>query len=119
MNSWPGATPSPASAVHSRCFGLVDPLDVRAALTDAYVCRHIYAVKRTTIFFEEQTLRRLQRAAQRQGVSSATLVREAVSRYLDAPQVKTGLPSVTGQFASTHRDTAERADELLWRDPHA
>ena len=80
---------------------------------------HIYDMKRTTVFLDEQTLLRLRRAAQRKGVSSATLVREAVSRYLDAPPAKRGLPSVAGQFASTHRDTAERTDELLWRDPHA
>ena len=80
---------------------------------------YIYGMKRTTVFLDERTLLRLRRAAQRKGVSSATLVREAVNRYLDAPPVTTGLPSVAGQFASGHRDTAERADELLWPNPHA
>ena len=76
-------------------------------------------MKRTTVFLDEQTLARLRRAAQRQGVSSATLVREAVSRYLDAPQGAAGLPPIAGKFASAATDTAERVDELLWRDPHA
>ena len=80
---------------------------------------HIYDMKRTTVFLDEQILARLHRAAQRKGVSAATLVREAVSQYLDAPQATTRLPSVTGQFASGHRDTAERADDLLWRNPHS
>ena len=75
-------------------------------------------MKRTTIFLDDDTLLRLRRTAQRKGVSYATLVREAVNRYLDAPPVAGGLPSVAGQFASGHSDTAERTDELLWRDPH-
>lgn len=75
-------------------------------------------MKRTSIFLDEQTLLRLQRAAQRKGVSSATLVREAVARFLDTPE-KAGLPSITGGFASGKQDTSERIDELLWRDPHA
>lgn len=76
-------------------------------------------MKRTTVFLDEQTLRRLRREAQRQGVSSATLVREAVSRYLEAPKTGGVLPSIAGKFASSRADTAERVDELLWRDPHA
>jgi hypothetical protein len=79
---------------------------------------HIYGMKRTTVFLEEQTLRRLRQVAQRQGVSSATLIREAVSRYLDAPTPPRALPSIAGRFASTKPDTADRVDELLWRDPH-
>jgi hypothetical protein len=79
----------------------------------------MYVMKRTTIFLDEQTLQRLQRTAQRQGVSAAMLVREAVTRYLDAPAAGDPLPSIAGQFTSNHRDTAERVDELLWRDPHA
>jgi len=76
-------------------------------------------MKRTTVFLDEQILARLRRAAQRQGVSSAILVREAVSRYLDAPHGTAQLPSVAGKFSSSTTDTAERVDELLWRDPHA
>lgn len=79
---------------------------------------HIYAMKRTTVFLDEGTLERLRRAAQRQGVSAATLVREAVNHYLDAPPGGGGLPSIAGQFASSHADTADQADHLLWRDPH-
>lgn len=76
-------------------------------------------MKRTTIFLDEQTLIRLKRAAQRQGVASAALVREAIHRYLDAPPDTIGLPSIAGQFASGASDTADRTDDLLWRDPHA
>jgi len=47
------------------------------------------------------------------------MVREAVALYLAAPAAKTGVPSISGQFASGTSDTSERVDELLWRDPHA
>lgn len=79
-------------------------------------------MKRTTIFLPEQTLRQLQRRAQRKQVSTATLVREAVTRYLDAPDTPTTaarLPSIAGKFASGTSDTSDHADELLWHDPHA
>lgn len=80
--------------------------------------QYIYAMKRTSVFLEERTLQELRRAAQRQGVSAATLVREAVERYLDAPRGAVGLPSVAGKFASSRADTAESVDTLLWRNPH-
>jgi metal-responsive CopG/Arc/MetJ family transcriptional regulator len=75
-------------------------------------------MKRTSIFLEEQLLRKLQRAAERQGVSAATLVREAVTRYLAGPEQGSRLPPIAGQFTSGTSDTAERVDELLWTDPH-
>lgn len=83
-----------------------------------YIC----AMKRTTIFLPEQILRQLQRVAHRKQVSTATLVREAVTRYLDAPDtpdVTARLPSIAGKFASGTCDTSRRTDELLWHDPHA
>jgi len=76
-------------------------------------------MKRTTIFLPEQTLRQLQRAAQRKKVSAATLVREAIASYLSAPASVGAIPSIAGQFASGSSDTSERVDELLNRDPHA
>lgn len=75
-------------------------------------------MKRTSIFLEEQLLRKLQRTAERQGVSAATLVREALSRYLAEPGAGGGLPSIAGKFTSGAADTSERVDELLWTDPH-
>jgi hypothetical protein len=75
-------------------------------------------VKRTTIFLDDQTLRRLQQTARRRGVSSASMIREAVAMYLETPDVQTPLPSIVGQFASTESDTSAKVDELLWRNPH-
>ncbi len=76
-------------------------------------------MKHTTIFLDDQTLRQLQRAAQRKHVSGTTLVREAVARYLEAPDSTGKVPSIAGRFASGASDTSERTDELLWNDPHA
>ena len=76
-------------------------------------------MKRTSVFLDEQLLARLQKAAHRCGVSSASMVREAVALYLAAAPTQTGVPSISGQFASGTSDTSDRVDELLWRDPHA
>lgn len=76
-------------------------------------------MKRTTIFLDEATLLRLQRTARREGKSAALLVREAVTRYLDGPTGESRVPSVAGKFTSGKRNTAEKVEEYLWRDPHA
>ncbi len=76
-------------------------------------------MKRTSLFLDDKLLRALRRAAARDGVSVASLVREAVSRYLAEPEATVRMPSIAGRFSSGSRDTSARADELLWRDPHA
>jgi hypothetical protein len=75
-------------------------------------------MKRTTVFLEDKLLRDLKRLAEKRGVSFATVVREAAAAYVVEPVVGK-VPSIAGQFASGKRDTAERAHELLWNDPHA
>lgn len=76
-------------------------------------------MKRTSLFLDAPILRDLKRAADRRQVSVASLVREAISRYLAEPASAAHLPSVTGRFSSRKRNTSGRTDELLWRDPHA
>lgn len=80
---------------------------------------NIYAMKRTSLFLDSTILRNLKRAAERRQVSVASLVREAISRYLAEPAAPARLPSVTGRFSSGKKNTSARTDELLWRDPHA
>ena len=70
------------------------------------------------MFFDEKLLVQLRRRAREEGVSYATLVREALVRYLAAPVAGGTVPSIAGKFASTTTDTSSRVDELLWRDPH-
>jgi metal-responsive CopG/Arc/MetJ family transcriptional regulator len=75
-------------------------------------------MRRTSLFIDEKLLAQLQRFARRQGVSFASVVREALAQYIAAPKT-TALPSVAGRFTSGTNDASERVDELLWRDPHA
>lgn len=78
-------------------------------------------MKRTTVFLQDRLLKEAQRAAEREGISFAQLVREAVARYLAGPRAEGphGIPAIAGQFGSGQADTSERVDELLWQDPHA
>jgi hypothetical protein len=76
-------------------------------------------MKRTSLFLDAGILRDLRRAADRRRVSVASLVREAIARYLAEPAEVPRLPSVTGRFASGAKNTSGRVDKLLWRDPHA
>ena len=75
-------------------------------------------MKRTSLFLDDKLLKLLRRAATREGVSVASIVREAVSRYLAEPEQPGKLPSIVGHFASGTRDTANDPDRFLWRDPH-
>lgn len=80
---------------------------------------NMYDMRRTTLFLDEKLQRQLREAARKRGTSVAQLVREALALYLSrgtAPA--TALPSIAGRFASGAVDTADRVDELLWRDPH-
>jgi metal-responsive CopG/Arc/MetJ family transcriptional regulator len=80
---------------------------------------NMYSMKRTTVFLDEETLLRLQKTAQRTGVSSASLVREAIAMYLDTPKTGAAMPSIAGKFSSGTSDTSEHVDDLLWSKPHA
>jgi hypothetical protein len=79
----------------------------------------MYGVKRTTIFLDPELLRAAQTAARREGRSFAAVVREALVAYLNRPAAEGRLPSLAGKFASGTSDTSVRADDLLWKDPHA
>jgi metal-responsive CopG/Arc/MetJ family transcriptional regulator len=76
-------------------------------------------MKRTSLFLDDKLLKALRRAAAREGVSVASIVREAVSRYLAEPEKPGAIPSIAGRFGSGKHDTANDTDRFLWRDPHA
>jgi predicted transcriptional regulator len=76
-------------------------------------------MKRTSLFIDDQLIKRLQKLARARGVSFATVVREALAQYLAEPGQATRLPAIAGRFSSGVSDTSERVDELLWSDPHA
>ena len=88
-------------------------------MTVAYLIRHIYDMKRTTIFLDPALLRRARQFAQREGKSFAAVVREALAAYIGGGRrSRASVPSITGRFASGRSDTSERVDELLWQEPH-
>lgn len=76
-------------------------------------------MKRTTVFLDSALLKRAKQYARAKGKSLAALVREAVAQYISPPASQGGVPSLAGRFDSGHADTSERADDLLWQDPHA
>ena len=76
-------------------------------------------MRRTSLFLDDQLIKRMQKLARSRGVSFATVVREALAQYAAEAEPASGVPSIAGRFSSGVSDTSERVDELLWRDPHA
>ncbi len=70
-----------------------------------------YGMRRTTVYLEPETDVLLKLEAMRRKRPVAELIREALDSYVS----RTGsrLPPGIGAFHSGHRDTAERAEELL------
>jgi hypothetical protein len=78
-------------------------------------------MKRTTIFLEERLERDLQAVARREGRPMGAVVREAIGRYVHQHQrAQGGSVSFLAMGRSGHRETAERHEDLLWKDlaPH-
>ena len=75
-------------------------------------------MNRTSLFLDEDTIKRIQKLARARGVSFATVVREALAQYVLEAEPAADVPSIAGRFASGETDTSERVDELLWRKPH-
>ena len=79
-------------------------------------------MKRTTIFLEEQAERELRLVAARRGVAAASVLREAIDRYLGEERRKTprSLRFLAAGRSGT-RKTAQREKDLVFRDlePHA
>lgn len=74
------------------------------------IIRHM---KRTTIFLPESLERQLQQFARHHDRPVAEVVREALTAHLDAHRKPFQMPQT---FDSGHTDTAERFDELLFKN---
>jgi hypothetical protein len=72
-------------------------------------------MKRTTIFANEDMLRALRQIAQREGLSMAEVIRQALDQFIAKQQGGNKLPSFLGIGRSGRRDIAERCEELLWQ----
>jgi predicted transcriptional regulator len=77
-------------------------------------------MKRTTLFIEEALERDLQAIARQEKRPVAWLVREALAEYV-ANREPGNAPALSfiGAGASGRTDTAERHEELLWREERA
>ena len=68
-------------------------------------------MKRTTVYIEPETEVLLKLEAMRRKEPVAEVIREALRAYLTRKPGET--PPGAGAFDSGHKDTAERAEELL------
>lgn len=77
-------------------------------------------MKRTTIFVPEALERDLQLYARREGKPTAAVVREALAAYVAQKRPATEMPSFAAAFDSGFTDTAERHEEILFKNlaPH-
>jgi hypothetical protein len=73
-------------------------------------------MKRTTIFVPEALERDLQLYARKMGKPTAAIVREALAAYIAGKRPSMDLPSFVGAFDSGRSDTAERHEEILFRN---
>lgn len=79
-------------------------------------------MKRTTVFLEEEAERELRLVAERKGVPAASVLREAIDRYLGGERRKTPRPlRFLAAGRSGTRRTAQRQEDIVFRDlePHA
>ena len=77
-------------------------------------------MKRTTVFLDEALERDLQAIARHEKRPVASIVREALAVYVATrPAAETPALSFIGAGASGRSDTAERHEDLLWREKRA
>ena len=76
----------------------------------------IHHMKRTTIFIDEALENDLRALAEREKRSVSGLVREALASYVAKRKRTAPGPKFIALGRSGHRDTAEKHEELLWRD---
>ena len=81
---------------------------------------NIRNMKRTTLFLDEALERELQAIARQGHRPMASVVREALAEYIaNREPADTPALSFIGTGASGVGDTAERHEELLWREAGA
>lgn len=77
-------------------------------------------MKRTTVFLDETTERRLEQQARQRRQPKAVLIREALTEYLDRrPDDRLRRLAFVAAGRSGRSDVAERHEDLLWREPDA
>ncbi|HEY7602353.1 MAG TPA: ribbon-helix-helix protein, CopG family [Methylomirabilota bacterium] len=70
-------------------------------------------MRRTTIFADEDVLRRLREIAKRENLTLSDVIRAALDRYVSRHGPKRPRLSLIGIGRSGRRDVAEHAEDLL------
>jgi hypothetical protein len=73
-------------------------------------------MRRTTVFLEESLQRELSALARKQSRPAAALVREAIGQYVVSQKASNPTLSFIAVGGSGRSDTAERHEELLFKD---
>jgi hypothetical protein len=79
----------------------------------AYVCARRRFMKRTTVFADEDVIRKLREIAKRENSSVAEVTRKALVEYVSRRRAKRSRLSLVGVGRSGRKDVAERSEELL------
>lgn len=74
-------------------------------------------MNRTTFTIDDETRRRLRRAAAERGVSMATLIREAIDEKVErlAPKPRSLGIGASGELDTARRTADERPEPRAWR----
>jgi hypothetical protein len=70
-------------------------------------------MKRTTVFADEETLKKLREIAKRENCSVAQVTRKALTEYVSRRRPRKTRLSLIGIGRSGRKDVAARAEELL------
>jgi metal-responsive CopG/Arc/MetJ family transcriptional regulator len=70
-------------------------------------------MRRTTIFVDEDVLRKLREIARRENTTLSEAIRAALARYVSRRQPKRSRLSLVGVGRSGRTDVAEHAEEFL------
>ncbi len=73
------------------------------------------AMKRTTIFADEELIDEIKEISKEENRSVAAIVREAMENYIKQKRQKKKRLSFIGIGSSDRKDIAERHEELLWK----
>jgi metal-responsive CopG/Arc/MetJ family transcriptional regulator len=70
-------------------------------------------MKRTTVFADEDVLRKLREIAKRENTSVSELTRKALTEYVSRRRAKRSRLSLVGFGRSGRKDVAQRSEEIL------
>jgi len=77
--------------------------------------KHIYAMKRTTIFVDDEVFVSLKRIAKEEGKTRWEIIRQALQKFIDERYTARRSISFIGVGRSGHKDISERSERLFWR----